>query len=45
MTSSRDPRNARYRYPAEIIGHALWLYFSFPLSVRMVKEMLRRGSF
>jgi putative transposase len=30
----------RHRYPAEIIGYAVWLYFRFPLSLRMVEEML-----
>ena len=27
-------------YPAEIISYAVWLYFRFPLSLRMVEEML-----
>jgi transposase-like protein len=27
---------AGYRYPAELIGYAVWLYFRFPLSLRMV---------
>jgi hypothetical protein len=36
-TTSRD---AGYRYPAEIISYAVWLYFRFPLSLRMVEEML-----
>jgi putative transposase len=31
---------AGYRYPPEIISHAVWLYFRFPLSLRMVEEML-----
>jgi putative transposase len=31
---------AGYRFPAEVIGHAVWLYFRFPLSPRMVEEML-----
>lgn len=30
----------RHRFPAEIIGHAVWLYFRFPLSLRLVEEML-----
>ena len=36
------PRPAlfRYRYPAELISYAVWLYFRFPLSLRMVEEML-----
>ena len=29
-----------HRFPAEIISHAVWLYFRFPLSLRMVEEML-----
>ena len=28
------------RYPAAVIAHAVWLYFRFPLSLRMVEEML-----
>src|SRR3954451_21003721 len=31
---------AGYRFPGEIISHAVWLYFRFPLSLRMVEEML-----
>jgi putative transposase len=30
----------RHRFPAEIIAHAVWLYFRFPLSLRLVEEML-----
>src|SRR4029453_14023373 len=30
----------RHRFPGEIIGHCLWLYFRFPLSFRDVEEML-----
>jgi putative transposase len=30
----------RNRFPAEIIGHCVWLYFRFPLSFRDVEEML-----
>jgi putative transposase len=30
----------RHRYPAEVISYAVWLYFRFPLSLRMVEEML-----
>ena len=40
MNASRHPRYARYRFPAEVISHAVWLYFRFPLSLRMVEEML-----
>jgi len=30
----------RHRFPVEIIQHAVWLYFRFPLSFRDVEEML-----
>jgi putative transposase len=40
MKPSRHPRYARHRFPAEVISHAVWLYFRFPLSLRMVEEML-----
>jgi putative transposase len=40
MTTPRDPLYAGYRYPAELISYAVWLYFRFPLSLRMVEEML-----
>jgi putative transposase len=40
MTTSRDPLYAGYRYPDELISYAVWLYFRFPLSLRMVEEML-----
>ena len=33
-----------YRYPIEVIGHAVWLYHRFTLSLRDVEElMLARG--
>jgi putative transposase len=38
MTTPRDPLYAGYRYPAELICHAVWLYFRF--SLRMVEEIL-----
>lgn len=37
---ARDPLYGRHRFPAEIIAHAVWLYFRFPLSLRMVEDML-----
>ena len=36
----QDPLYAGYRYPAELISYAIWLYFRFPLGLRMVEEML-----
>ena len=29
-----------HRFPPHIIAHAVWLYFRFPLSLRLVEEML-----
>jgi putative transposase len=40
MKETRHPRYSRHRFPAEVISHAVWLYFRFPLSLRMVEEML-----
>src|SRR6266513_2314900 len=40
MTTAVRTRYAGYRFPAEIIGHAVWLYFRFPLGLRMVEELL-----
>ena len=30
----------RHRYPSSVIAHAVWLYIRFPLSLRLVEEML-----
>ena len=30
----------RHRFPPEIIAHAVWLYFRFPLSLQLVEELL-----
>jgi putative transposase len=40
MTAAIRSPYAGYRFPAEIISHAVWLYFRFPLSPRMVDELL-----
>jgi putative transposase len=40
MTTAARGRYAGHRFPPEIISHAVWLYFRFPLSLRMVEEML-----
>ena len=40
MTSAAKSPYAGYRFPAEVISHAVWLYFRFPLGLRMVEEML-----
>jgi putative transposase len=39
-TTPRTPSYAGYRFPAEVISYAVYLYFRFPLSLRMVEEML-----
>ncbi|MEO1456888.1 MAG: IS6 family transposase [Pseudomonadota bacterium] len=36
----RSPMYRGHRYPAAVIAQAVWLYFRFPLSLRMVEEML-----
>jgi transposase-like protein len=34
----------RHRFPAEVIRHAVWLYFRFNLSFRDVEELMaQRG--
>lgn len=40
MTTRPDPMYAGYRFPAEVISFAVYLYFRFPLSLRMVEELL-----
>lgn len=38
--TDRDPLYRLHRFPAEVIAHAVWLYFRFPLSLRMVEDLL-----
>jgi hypothetical protein len=41
MTPASDPPTyTGYRFPAEIISHAVWLYFRFSLSYRDVEELM-----
>jgi len=40
ITSALRSPYAGYRFPVEIISHAVWRYFRFPLSLRMVEDML-----
>jgi transposase-like protein len=40
MPRARDRLYRRHRFPPEVISRAVWLYFRFPLSLRMVEEML-----
>ena len=38
--SACDPLYRRHRFLGEVIAHAVWLYFRFPLSLRMVEDIL-----
>ena len=38
--AAESPSYHGYRYPPEIISHAVWLYFRFHLSLRDVEELL-----
>jgi putative transposase len=40
MKETPDNRYRGHRFPAELIAHGVWLYFRFPLSLRMVEDML-----
>src|SRR3954452_8343273 len=40
MTATAQSPYAGYRFPGEVISRTVWLYFRFPLSLRMVEEML-----
>src|ERR671936_446859 len=40
MTPPTKSPYAGHRFPPEVISHAVWLYFRFPLGLRMVEEML-----
>jgi len=38
--TSQPPSYCGYRYPPDIIGHAVWLYLRFSLSFRDVEDLL-----
>ena len=40
VTPGRDPLYRGYRFPAEIIGYAVWLYCRFALSHRDIEDLL-----
>src|ERR671912_1138482 len=40
MTKPAKSPYAGHRFPAKVIGHAVWLDFRFPLGLRMVEEVL-----
>jgi putative transposase len=38
---SQSPVNyKRHRFPPSLIAHAVWQYFRFPLSLRLIEKML-----
>ena len=44
-TNTSAPNYKGFRFPPEIISHAVWLYFRFSLSYRDVEELLaQRGA-
>lgn len=40
MTDDASARYKRHRFSAEIIAHAVWLYYRFPLSLRDIEDLL-----
>jgi putative transposase len=43
---SRSSLYRRHRFPPDVIAQAVWLYFRFPRSLRMVEDLLAgRGVF
>ena len=40
QTTTSSSLYKRFRFPQEIISHAVWLYFRFSLSYRDVEELL-----
>jgi putative transposase len=40
MTEAPHTHFRRHRFPAEIIAHAIWLYYRFPLSLRDLEDLL-----
>jgi putative transposase len=43
-TNAIAPDYKGYRFPTEIISHAVWLYFRFSLSFRDVEERTTRNA-
>ncbi len=37
--NTKTPRYHGYRFPPEIISHAVWLYYRFCLSFRVVEDL------
>ncbi|MCV9910392.1 IS6 family transposase [Brucella sp. HL-2] len=45
MTEAQPVHFRRHRFPAEIIAHAVWLYYRFPLSFRDFEDLLAQRGF
>ncbi len=45
MNKTNNPSIHRHhRFPPDVIAYAVWLYFKFPLSLRMIEDLLaQRG--
>lgn len=41
---ARDPLYRCQRFPTDVIARAVWLYFRFPLSLRMAEDVLAERS-
>ena len=42
--NSKSPSYRGYRFPPEIISHAVWLYHRFCVSFRDVEDLLAQGA-
>jgi putative transposase len=40
VTMNSPPNYRRYRFPAQIISHTVWLYYRFTSSLRDVEDLL-----
>jgi putative transposase len=40
IKTNTSPLYHRHRFPPDVIAQAVWLYFRFPLSLRMVEDLL-----
>ncbi len=40
MGINQPVSDKRHRFPPQVIAHAVWLYFRYPLSFRLVEELL-----
>lgn len=40
IKTNASPLYHRHRFPSDVIAPAVWLYFRFPLSLRMVEDLL-----